>query len=124
LPESASTEFCKRWSAGRICEKEPIRIQGAYKIQTVGRRVDQALVDHVLDDGRVALPGGDVGAKAEAHDAGGPYGFLGEAELLVLNLLAVDGDGVVEVVALDAPPIEVGDVKAALVDQIERTAII
>lgn len=94
-----------------------------HQVQTEAWMGNDALADHVVDNGRVLVGRGDIAAEAQAHDARGAGGRDGEAQLLVGDFMAPNGDGVVEVIARDAPLVEVGDVEAALVDERVRLAV-
>jgi hypothetical protein len=79
---------------------------------------NDALLDHVVNNGRVLLGCGYIDAEAQAHDASGADRCSGEAKLLVGDIMAANCHRVVEVVASNVSLVEVGDVEAASTDEL------
>lgn len=87
-----------------------------YQVQAEAGMGNNALINHVVNDGGILLGCSDIIAEAKAHDTGGAHGSEGEAKLLVGDFMALNCDGVVEVVAGNVSLVEIGDVEAAFTD--------
>lgn len=83
---------------------------------------NDALVNHVIDNGWVFLFRSNIDAEAQTHDASRADRTEGQSKLLVGDLVALNGDCVVEVVAFNVSLVEVGDAEI-LVDEFVRLAI-
>lgn len=95
-------------------EKGAVAFGDGVEVEAEDGGLNEALVDEVVDDGRVLLLGGDAHAHAEPHEAGGAAAGAGETELLLRNgQVVANGDGVVEVVAGSGAAIEIANLETA-----------
>jgi hypothetical protein len=74
-----------------------------YQPETVRSSLNETLRHHVFDDGWVGLVPSNTSGKTQAHDTSWADRLDGETKLLLLDAFAVDGDGIIEVIANDAP---------------------
>lgn len=82
-----------------IATGEVTETVATYQVQTEAGMGNDALFNHVINNGGVFLFRSNIVAEAQTHDAGGANRTEGQTKLLVGDLVALNGDGVVEIVA-------------------------
>lgn len=80
--------------------------------------------NHVVDDGGILSVGCNDPAEAQTHNTSWANSVYREAKLLTSDLCIANGDGVVDVVALDVSTIEVRDVETVALDGLEGRAVV